>query len=86
VGIAWAVPFSLDITKYMRAGNNSLKIEVTNLPANRIADYDKRKINWRVFKEINLVDRNYMKTGYGNWQPVESGLCSPVSIEVYTNQ
>lgn len=84
-GIVWAVPFTTDISKFLRAGNNSLKIEVTNLPANRIADYDKQKVNWRIFKEINIVDRNYQKTGYGHWQPVESGLCSAVQIEVYPN-
>ena len=82
-GIVWAAPFECRIGEYLQTGENSLKIEVTNLPANRIADYDKRGVVWRIFKEINFVDRGYKKTGYGHWQPMESGLCSPVKIEIY---
>jgi hypothetical protein len=81
--IVWAAPFECRIGKWLKAGVNKLRIEVTNLPANRIADYDRRMINWRVFKEINIVDVNYKKTGYGNWKTVESGLCSPVKLVVY---
>jgi hypothetical protein len=82
-GIIWAVPFECNITKYLKTGDNKLRIEVTNLPANRIADYDRRKVDWRIFKEINIVDINYKKANYGNWKPVESGLCSPVKLIVY---
>ncbi|HEY6913729.1 MAG TPA: glycosyl hydrolase, partial [Paludibacter sp.] len=53
-GIIWAVPFECNITKYLKDGDNTLRIEVTNLPANRIADYDRRKVDWRIFKEINI--------------------------------
>ena len=82
-GIVWAAPFECRVGKWLKAGENKLRIEVTNLPANRIADYDRRMINWRIFKEINIVDINYKKTGYGNWKTVESGLCNPVSITVF---
>ncbi len=82
-GIVWAAPFECRIGKYLKPGENHLRIEVTNLPANRIADYDKRKVKWRIFNEINFVDRNYKATGYAHWKPMESGLCSPVTIEVF---
>ncbi|MDD3080073.1 MAG: glycosyl hydrolase [Paludibacter sp.] len=82
-GVVWAAPFECNIGKYLKPGENKLRIEVTNLPANRIADYDRRGVDWRIFKEINFVDRNYKKTGYGHWKLMESGLCSPVTIEVY---
>lgn len=82
-GIVWAAPFECRIGKLLKDGENTLRIEVTNLPANRIADYDKRNVEWRIFNEINFVDRSYKKTGYGHWQPMESGLCSPVKIEIY---
>lgn len=82
-GTVWAAPFECRIGNLLKEGENTLRIEVTNLPANRIADYDKRNVEWRIFKEINFVDRAYKKTGYGHWQPMESGLCSPVKIEVY---
>lgn len=81
IATLWAVPFRCVIdTKDLRPGENMIEIEVTNLPANRIAEIDRQEIPWRKFKEINLVDRNYKKTGYGHWKPVESGLLGPVQI------
>ena len=80
IGCAWAVPFILDCGKTLRQGDNVIRIEVTNLPANRIADYDRRNIPWRKMKEINVVDINYKKTTYGNWKPMKSGLNSQVRL------
>lgn len=82
-GTVWAAPFECRIGNLLKVGENTLRVEVTNLPANRIADYDKRNVEWRIFNEINFVDRAYKKTGYGHWKPMESGLCSPVKIEIY---
>ena len=84
-GTVWAAPFECRIGKLLKKGINNLRIEVTNLPANRIADYDSQKIDWRIFNEINFVDINYKKTGYAHWQPMESGLCSDVSLTLYRN-
>lgn len=79
--ILWAVPFRCVISSAdLRPGENMIEVEVTNLPANRIAEMDRQQISWRKFKEINLVDRNYKKTGYGHWTPVESGLLGPVRV------
>ena len=80
VGTLWSVPFECDVTEYLADGNNTIEIEVTNLPANRIADYDRRGIQWRKFKEINHVDLNYKKTGYGHWDVMESGLQGAVKL------
>ena len=80
VGCAWAVPFVLDCGDALHRGRNEIRIEVTNLPANRIADMDRRGVEWRKFKEINIVDLNYKKTNYAGWQAVKSGLCSPVRL------
>ena len=81
VGTAWACPMTLDFPGWMlQPDRNQLCIEVTNLPANRIADYDRRGIPWRRFKEINVVDIRYQKTGYGDWQHVPSGLHSHVKL------
>jgi hypothetical protein len=82
-GIVWAAPFECRIGKLLKEGENTLRIEVTNLPANRIADLDRRNVEWRIFNEINFVDRNYKKTGYAHWQPMESGLCGNVSLKIY---
>jgi hypothetical protein len=79
-GCAWAVPFSLDITGMLKKGENEIRIEVTNLPANRIAKLDREGVKWRKMKEINVVDINYKKTTYAGWAPVESGLNSKVEL------
>jgi hypothetical protein len=79
-GTCWAVPFHLYIGKYLHRGSNKIEIEVTNLTANRIADYDRQGIKWRKFKEINLVDINYKNTVYDYWQPMPSGLNSSVRL------
>lgn len=81
VGCAWAAPFALDFTSnLLHKGMNKLRIEVTNLPANRIAYLDRRGYKWRKFNEINVVDLNYKRTTYENWQPMPSGLNSDVTI------
>ena len=67
VGTAWCVPFQLTVGKYLQPGKNILEVEVTNLPANRIAELDRQQVPWRRFKEINVVDLNYKKTGYAHW-------------------
>lgn len=80
IGCAWAVPFVLDCKQALKAGKNTLRIEVTNLPANRISWLDRQGVEWRKFKEINVVDINYKKTTYADWAPVPSGLNSPVRL------
>lgn len=80
VGCAWAVPFTLDCGRTFRKGRNEIRIEVTNLPANRIADMDRRGVRWRKMKEINVVDINYKKTTYEGWEPVKSGLNGKVEL------
>ena len=80
VGCAWCVPFTLDFDGLLHEGTNTIRIEVTNLPANRIAAYDRRGVKWRKFNEINVVDINYKRTTYDTWKPVPSGLNSYVKI------
>jgi hypothetical protein len=83
IGCAWSVPFVLDCRGTLRAGWNDIRIEVTNLPANRIADLDRRGIKWRKMEEINVVDINYRRTTYDQWAPVPSGLNSEVRLIRY---
>jgi len=80
LGCAWSVPFVLDTQGFLRVGDNELRIEVTNLPANRISNLDRLGIGWRKMEEINVVDINYKKTLYDQWEPVLSGLCSQVKL------
>jgi len=80
IGCAWSVPFVLDCRQALKVGQNEIRIEVTNLPANRIADLDRRGVKWRKMEEINVVDINYKRTTYDGWAPVPSGLNSPVRL------
>ena len=80
IGCAWSVPYILDCKQALKKGKNELRIEVTNLPANRIADLDRRGVKWRKMEEINVVDINYKKTTYDSWEPVKSGLNSEVRL------
>ena len=80
IGCAWSVPFILDTENTLKTGNNEIRIEVTNLPANRIADLDRKGKKWRKMNEINVVDINYKKTLYNEWEPVKSGLNSKITL------
>ena len=80
IGCAWSVPYVLDCKDALKKGVNDIRIEVTNLPANRIADLDRKGVKWRKMEEINVVDINYKKTTYDQWEPVKSGLNSEVKL------
>ena len=84
VAILWAVPYKTTIGKYLKEGSNRIEIEVTNLPANRIAEYDRQKEDWKIFKEINFVKIDYKKGDYSGWETVPSGLLGPVTLTPLT--
>jgi hypothetical protein len=79
-GILWSLPYEVRIGRFLRRGENTLKIEVVNLMANRIRDMDRKKIIWRKFHEINFVDLNYRPFDASGWEPQPSGLLGPVSL------
>ncbi|MDR0756253.1 MAG: glycosyl hydrolase family 2 [Tannerella sp.] len=79
-GVLFSVPFEVNIGQWLKNGENTIEIEVTNLPANRIADYDRRGVEWRIFHDINIVSVNYKPAFYGEMEAVPSGLLGTVSI------
>lgn len=80
VGILWSIPFEIKIGQYLKQGENTIKIEVANLMANRIRYMDKNKIEWRKYHEINFVNINYKDFDASNWKVQPSGLEGPVTI------
>ena len=76
----WSVPFVTGCKDALRPGVNDIRIEVTNLPANRIRNLDSKGVQWRKFNEINVVDINYKKTTYEGWELMKSGLNSEVKL------
>lgn len=80
-GTLFAVPFETTIGSLLRDGENTIEIDVTNLPANRIADDDRKGVDWRIFHEINFVSITYKPTLFDHWDIVPSGLLGPVTIQ-----
>lgn len=76
----YAAPFETRIGSLLKEGENSIEIEVTNLPANRIADFDRNGVEWRIFHEINFVSITYQPTKFDIWEVMPSGLLGPVTI------
>jgi hypothetical protein len=66
--------------------NNLLEIQVTNGMANRIADMDKKGIQWKKFYNTNFPSRLPANRGTDglftavNWTPKPAGLTSEVTI------
>jgi len=80
VATVWSRPFELRVGPFLKHGRNELTIEVTNLAANRIADLDRRGVNWKSFYEINFVNKDYKPFDASKWPPRDSGLLGPVRL------
>ncbi len=80
-GKVWSVPFTIQIGEFLQPGTNTLEIDVTNLPANRIADYDRKGKKWKIFKDANIASVIGKKVvDYSDWETVPSGLNSTVTL------
>lgn len=79
-GIVWSLPYTVNIGKYLKEGSNTVEIDVTNLPANRIRMYDKEGIPWRIFEDINVVSVFYKDIRFNSWAVSPSGLTNQVSL------
>jgi len=80
-GCVWCVPMQIEVGHLLRPGSNEIVIDVTNLQANRIADYERRGVEWRVFKDANIASvTNAKKFSFGDWDTVPSGLNSTVNL------
>ena len=79
LGVLWSNPFEVQLSN-LKSGKNKLRIEVTNLPANRIRAKEMRGEEWKIFKEINMVNKDYQKFDATLWKPMASGLIGPVSL------
>ncbi len=66
--------------------SNTLEVSVTNLPANRIADLDRRGVRWKKFYNVNMPARFPQNRGSdglftaAKWEPLDSGLIGPVTL------
>jgi hypothetical protein len=74
-------PYRIEVPAgLLRKSGNALEIEVTNLAANRIRDLDRRKVEWRIFHDINFVNTAYKPFDASGWPLFDSGLLGPVRL------
>jgi hypothetical protein len=84
LGVLFTPPFEIPVV--LSAGDNELKVEVTNVAINRIRDLDRRKVKWQIFDDINIVgidfdDGNkYVPLNTAEWPIREAGLLGPVTL------
>jgi len=74
-------PFKVNITDVLRKGENKLKVQVTNLAANRIRYMEQKGIERPHFYNAGLSFGQYGELGDpSEWPVMESGLAGPVRL------
>ena len=63
-----------------RLVGRQLEVEVTSVAANRIRDLDRRGVQWKIFKDINIVNVNYRPFDASPWPLTDCGLLGPVTL------
>ena len=79
LGAVIAHPFRIH-TGSLRARDNLLEIDVTNVSANRVRDLDRRGVQWKIFHDINYVAIDYKPFDASQWPVRTSGLIGPVTL------
>lgn len=79
LGTLFTTPFCVRCAN-LKEKDNLLEVEVTSLAANRIRDLDRRKAQWKIFRDINIVNINYKPFDASNWEPVKCGLLGAVKL------
>jgi hypothetical protein len=64
----------------LKPDGNRIEVEVTNTSANRIRDLDRRRVKWREFYDINVVNLDYKPFEASDWPLAEAGLIGPVTL------
>ncbi len=72
-------PFGV-VVDNLKPTDNRLEVEVTNVSANRIRDLDRRRVRWKIFGDINIVNVNYRPFDASDWPLTDSGLLGPVTL------
>ena len=76
-------PFRVVVDNLKPTGNQ-LEVEVTSVAANRIRDLDRRGVQWKIFKDINIVNVNYRPFNAADWPLTDCGLLGPVTLTPVT--
>lgn len=89
IGTLLNAPYQLFIPSDQFKGNDKLTVKVANSMANRIADMDKKGLQWKIFYNVNMSARKKedVKNGIfdaSGWEPKPSGLFGPVTLTPVT--
>ncbi len=79
LGTVWSVPYRVRLGSRLEK-RNTLEIEVTNLPSNRIRDLDARKVPWKIMRDINIASVKYRPFDASGWEVEPAGLLGPVRL------
>src|SRR5262249_51030318 len=77
-GSAWCPPYSVEVTKFLKSGENKIRIEVANTAMNFMAGHslpDYRLLNLRFGERFQPQDMDKIR-------PLPSGLLGPISLNV----
>jgi hypothetical protein len=80
LAVAWSLPMQLDPGDALVRGRNVLEVDVTNVAANRIRDMDRRGVDWKIMREINIVNIRYEPFDASAWKIEPAGLLGPVTL------
>jgi len=76
-GSVWHPPYEVDVTKFLRAGKNQIRLVVANLAINEMAG--------RALPDYKLLNLRYgerfVPQGYQNLYPLPSGVLGPVTLK-----
>ena len=88
MGINWTLPHQLNITEFIKDGENKLKVEVANSWANRIigdANTGEKFTNSNIKNTLvateGLTPGNQVRVKWKDVPLIESGLLGPVTIK-----
>ncbi|MFB6201576.1 MAG: glycosyl hydrolase [Halorhabdus sp.] len=79
LGTAIHPPYRLPVDD-LAAADNTLRVEVTSVAANRVRDLDRGDAEWKVFQDTNFVDRSYEPFDAADWPVQPAGLLGPVRV------
>jgi len=82
LGTLIGAPYQLMLPELKTQGND-LEIEVTNVAANRIRDMDQRRVEWRIFHDINFMSILGKRFDASDWPLTEAGLLGPVTLQLH---
>ncbi|ASO06484.1 glycosyl hydrolase [Arenibacter algicola] len=82
MGVIWAKPYRVEITEYLKAGDNILEIEVANTWSNRLKGdaVKEEKYTYTNIKATLIDGLNEIKVPWKDVPLLKSGLLGPVKI------